>query len=77
MLTTRLCCDSIQLRRKSKKSREEVLFMTDSKKDLENVKRIFDIFTDISKEGQIMAITYLSALRDKEILDRDKQPQEA
>lgn len=51
--------------------------MTDSKKDLENVKRIFDIFTDISKEGQIMAITYLSALRDKEILDRDKQPQEA
>lgn len=51
--------------------------MLGSKKDIEDAKKISSIFADISEESKMMAIVYLSALRDKEIMDRDKQLQEA
>ncbi len=51
--------------------------MLGSKKDIEDARKISSIFADISEESKMMAIVYLSALRDKEIADRDKQLQEA
>lgn len=48
-----------------------------SPKDLEDAGRIISLFADISEESKTMAVVYLSALRDKEIADRDKQLQEA
>lgn len=43
-------------------------------RDIEDGKRISDIFSNLSEENKTMAIVYLSALRDKEIADstRDK-----
>lgn len=46
-------------------------------KDIEDAKKISDIFADISEESKTMAIVYLSALRDKEIADKSRQLQEA
>ena len=43
--------------------------MTKTSKDIEDAKRISTIFSEISEEGKMMAIVYLSALRDKEIAD--------
>ena len=40
--------------------------------DIEDGKRIVDIFTTLSEENKNMAIVYLSALRDKEIADSYK-----
>lgn len=37
--------------------------------DIEDGKRIVDIFATLSEENKNMAIVYLSALRDKEIAD--------
>lgn len=51
--------------------------MLGSQKDIEDARKISSIFADISEESKMMAIVYLSALRDKEIADRDKQLQEA
>lgn len=51
--------------------------MSNSKIDIEEAKKIIRIFADISEDGQIMAIAYLSALRDKEIADKAGQSQEA
>lgn len=50
--------------------------MLDSKKDIEDARKISSIFSDISEESKTMAIVYLSALRDKEIADSDRQLQE-
>lgn len=41
--------------------------------DIENGKRIADIFATLSEENKNMAIVYLSALRDKEIADSSKR----
>lgn len=41
--------------------------------DIEDGKRIADIFTKLSEENKNMAIVYLSALRDKEIADSSKR----
>lgn len=41
--------------------------------DIEDGKRIADIFTKLSEENKNMAIVYLSALRDKEIADLSKR----
>lgn len=43
-----------------------------NKTDLEDGKRIVDIFSTLSEENKNMAIVYLSALRDKEIADSFK-----
>lgn len=42
-------------------------------KDIEDGKRIADIFATLSEENKNMAIVYLSALRDKEISDSSKK----
>lgn len=48
--------------------------MTDlNRNDIEDGKRIADIFTKLSEENKNMAIVYLSALRDKEIADSSKR----
>ena len=41
--------------------------------DVEDGKRIVDIFATLSEENKNMAIVYLSALRDKEIADSSKR----
>lgn len=51
--------------------------MAMDKKDIEDAKKISDIFSVISEESKVMAIVYLSALRDKEIVDGERQLQEA
>ena len=48
--------------------------MISMEKNLEDANRISEIFSELSEEGKIMVITYLSALRDKEIAD-SKQKQ--
>jgi hypothetical protein len=48
--------------------------MTDlNRNDIEDGKRIADIFATLSEENKNMAIVYLSALRDKEIADSSKR----
>lgn len=46
-------------------------------KDIEDGKKISMIFSNLSEENKIMAMVYLSALRDKEVADSVKQLQEA
>lgn len=46
------------------------------KTDIEDGKRIVDIFATLSEENKNMAIVYLSALRDKEIADSYKTQKE-
>ena len=41
--------------------------------DIEEGKRIANIFETLSEENKNMAIVYLSALRDKEIADSSKR----
>lgn len=41
-------------------------------KDIEDGKRLNDIFKTLSPEGKLQAQTYLSALRDKEMLEEQK-----
>lgn len=43
-----------------------------TEKDIEDGKRISEIFAVLSEENKNMAIVYLSALRDKEIADSVK-----
>lgn len=45
-------------------------------KDIGDAKKIADIFKVISEESKIMALVYLSALRDKEMADMGKQIQQ-
>lgn len=45
--------------------------------DIEDGKRIVDIFTTLSEENKNMAIVYLSALRDKEIADSYRSQKES
>ncbi len=48
--------------------------MTDlNRNDIDDGKRIADIFATLSEENKNMAIVYLSALRDKEIADSSKR----
>lgn len=42
-------------------------YLTD--KDIEDGKRLNDIFKTLSPEGKLQAQTYLSALRDKEMME--------
>ena len=46
---------------------------TIQQKDVEEGKEINNIFGELSEEGKIMAIVYLSALRDKEAADSEKE----
>lgn len=43
-----------------------------SQKDIDDGKKIAEIFTTLSEENKNMAIVYISALRDKEIADSNK-----
>lgn len=47
-----------------------------TKADYAEAERISDIFKEISEESKIMAIVYLSALRDKEVADKGRKLQE-
>lgn len=38
--------------------------------DVKDAKKLSDIFSDLSDIGKSMAISYLSALRDKELADQ-------
>lgn len=38
--------------------------------DMQDAKKLSDIFSDLSDIGKSMAISYLSALRDKELADQ-------
>ncbi len=42
-------------------------------KDIEEAKKISLLFSVISEESKMMVISYLSALRDKEIADSKKK----
>ena len=42
-------------------------------KDMEDAKKIVFIFFNLSEENKTQAIVYLSALRDKEVADCEKQ----
>lgn len=43
-----------------------------TEKDLEDGKKINELFLNLSEEGQIMVIAYMSALQDKEVADSTK-----
>lgn len=45
-------------------------------KEIEDGKKISMIFSKLSEENKTMAMVYLSALRDKEIADGEKELQE-
>ena len=42
-------------------------------KDIEDGRKISVLFSSLSEEGKTMALVYLSALRDREIADSDKE----
>ena len=44
-----------------------------STRDIEGVEKLSSLFVDISEESKMMAIVYLSALRDKEIADKGRK----
>lgn len=44
-----------------------------TKKDIDDGKKISELFSVLSEENKNMAIVYLSALRDKEVADGDKK----
>lgn len=46
-------------------------------KDIEDGRKISIVFSSLSDENKAMAMVYLSALRDKEIADRDKEKEKA
>lgn len=46
---------------------------TSRNRNIEDGKRIADIFATLSEENKNMAIVYLSALRDKEIADSSRK----
>lgn len=39
------------------------------KKDIEDAKKIMEIFTNLSEESKTMAVVYTSALRDRELME--------
>lgn len=43
------------------------------KKEIDDSKKVFMLFSSLSEESKNMAIVYLSALRDKEIIDSEKR----
>ncbi len=46
---------------------------TRTNRDIDEGKKISALFSTLSEENKIMAIVYLSALRDKEIADSGKK----
>lgn len=46
-----------------------------TKEDISDAKKIAELFADFDPISEAMALTYLSALRDKQLVD--KQPEEA
>ena len=44
-----------------------------TEKDIAESKKFADMFATLSEENKTMAIVYLSALRDKEVADSNKQ----
>lgn len=48
-----------------------------SEKDIQDGRKISELFAVLSEENKTMAIVYLSALRDKEVADSNKTTREA
>lgn len=48
------------------------MIKTLSEKDIQDGRKITELFSVLSEEGKNMAIVYLSALRDKEVADSRK-----
>lgn len=46
---------------------------TRTSRDIDDGKKISALFSTLSEENKIMAIVYLSALRDKELADSKQQ----
>ncbi|MCI9081455.1 MAG: hypothetical protein HFI70_03875 [Lachnospiraceae bacterium] len=46
-------------------------------KDIEDARKISNIFSEISEEGKMMAIVYPSAPLDREAADQNRQLQES
>lgn len=47
--------------------------MTLKTNDIEEAKKIMEIFANLSEENKTMAVVYASALRDKELMDTVKK----
>ena len=43
--------------------------MAQKNKDIEDAKKIMEIFTNLSEESKTMAVVYTSALRDRELME--------
>lgn len=71
-ITKIVCCKELCCRK-------EVFTMvkTFTHKDIEDGRKISIVFSSLSDENKAMAMVYLSALRDKEIADRDKEKEKA
>ncbi len=47
--------------------------MTQRTKDIEDAKKIMEIFTNLSEESKTMAVVYTSALRDRELMEAERR----
>lgn len=70
-------CDIIGLSTKNRiiclRKEVESMLKTLTNRDIEDGKKISELFATLSEENKTMAIVYLSALRDKEIADSGKK----
>ena len=60
-------------KRLNNKRRRKHMLAKMTEKDLEDGKKINELFLNLSEEGQIMVIAYMSALQDKEVADSTKR----
>ena len=56
-----------------KTRRKEIKDMTQRTKDIEDAKKIMEIFTNLSEESKTMAVVYTSALRDRELMEAERR----
>lgn len=47
--------------------------MTQRTKNIEDAKKIMEIFTNMSEESKTMAVVYTSALRDRELMEAGRE----
>lgn len=50
--------------------------MTLTQNDIEDGKRLASVFSSLSEEAKMMALAYLSALRDKEVADSENESED-
>lgn len=47
--------------------------MAQRAKDIEDAKKIMEIFVNLSEESKTMAVVYTSALRDRELMETERR----